>query len=287
MNDLLLHATTQHQQRALTESKPQALIVSGKMGAGKQTLALSIAAEVLGVADPRLHPYFLSVVPEKLHIGIDEVRKVRDFLSRRTTGEGMIRRIVLIPDAHTMTVEAQNAVLKTLEEPPADTMIILTTDDITALKPTIRSRSQQLIMLPVSKELATTYFVGQGYTEKQVQAAYFLANGEMGLLAALLQQATDHPLVAAIAEAKSLLTATKYERLVRIDELGKQKEQLQPLINGLQRVITSGLHQAATSNNQVKAKRFYQISQAVMNAQQQLKQNVNSKLVLSNLFLEM
>lgn len=287
MSELLLHPTTWHQLRALTQSTPQAVMISGKPGAGKQTMALSLAAEVLGVEDSLTHPYFLQVTPEKLHISIAEVRKIRDFMSRKTTGKGTIRRIVLIPDAHTMTTEAQNALLKTLEEPPADTMIILTTSDITALKPTIRSRSQHLITLPVAKESAVEYFSEQGYTEDQVQSAFFLSGGEVGLLAALLSEETDHPLVSAISQAKTLLTAPKYERLVKVDELSKQKEQLEPLLDGLQRVITGGLNQATANDNPIQAKRFYQLSKAVMTAQEQLKRSVNSKLLLTNLFLEM
>lgn len=287
MAELLLHPTTWHQLRALKQSTPQAVMISGKPGAGKQAIALSLASEVLEVEDPLLHPYFLLVTPEKLHIGIDEVRKVRDFLSRKTTGKGTIRRIVLIPDAHTMTSEAQNALLKTLEEPPADTMIVLTTSDITALKPTIRSRSQHLITLPVAKENAVEYFTELGYTEDQVQTAFFLSGGEVGLLAALLSEETEHPLVGAISRAKTLLQAPKYERLIKVDELSKQKEQLEPLLDGLQRVITGGLNQATAADNPLQAKRFYKLSKVVMTAQEQFKQNTNSKLLLTNLFLHM
>lgn len=287
MAELLLHTTTKHQLQALAQATPQAVMISGKAGAGKQAMALSLAAEVLGVDDPPTHPYFLLVAPEKLHVSIDDVRKIRDFLSRKTTGMGTIRRIVVVSDAHTMTSEAQNALLKTLEEPPADTMIILTTSDITALKPTIRSRSQHLITLPIDLEHAIEYFTNHGYTEDQIQTAFFLSGGEIGLLAALLADQSEHPLVSAISEAKQLLTTTKYERLVRVDELSKQKEQLEPLLSGLQRVVTSGLRQAASGDNPAQTKRFYDLSNAVLVAQDQLKQSVNAKLLLTNLFLAM
>jgi hypothetical protein len=51
--------------------------------------------------------------------------------------------------------------------------------------------------------------------------------------------------------------------------------------------VNSGLGQATASDNQPRAKKFYNLSQVVMTAQDQLKQNVNAKLLLTNLFLGM
>ncbi len=60
------------------------------------------------------------------------------------------RRVVILNDAHRMTTEAANALLKTLEEPPAQALIVLITDSPGTLLPTIRSRCQQIRFFPLN-----------------------------------------------------------------------------------------------------------------------------------------
>ncbi len=96
-----------------------------------------------------LYEYPLSVMPYRGAIPIAYVaarkgwkftRPIQHFLSVRSMFEG--KKIVIIDDAHKMTAEAQNCLLKTLEEPPADSMLILITSDKQALFQTIISRCQ-------------------------------------------------------------------------------------------------------------------------------------------------
>ncbi len=157
MTDLLLHPATRYELQALILAKPHAVLITGNRGAGKNAVANELIAKILGKMANKPENVLRIEIIEK-GIGIDEIRRIRDYTSRKTIGTQEIRRVILIIDAHTMTAEAQNALLKTLEEPPADTMIVLTTDDLTALKYTIRSRAHQLHVLPVSLQAATEYF---------------------------------------------------------------------------------------------------------------------------------
>lgn len=79
-----------------------------------------------------------TIIEEGTTIGIDAVRPIAPLLSIRPVAGK--RRAVIIRRAHTMTVEAQNALLKTLEEPPQEAIIILETDHPETLLPTILSR---------------------------------------------------------------------------------------------------------------------------------------------------
>lgn len=73
-------------------------------------------------------------------IGIDEIKRLQKKLFLKPyKGQN---KAVIIPQAHTLTTEAQNALLKVLEEPPLHTVIILTTEKKDALLPTIQSRCQ-------------------------------------------------------------------------------------------------------------------------------------------------
>ncbi len=73
-------------------------------------------------------------------IGIEEVRQIQHFLSRKPIQSD--QNIVVIHQAHLLTVPAQNALLKTLEEPPGNSLIYLVTDFPDQLLPTVLSRVQ-------------------------------------------------------------------------------------------------------------------------------------------------
>ena len=97
-----------------------------------------------------------------------------------------------------MTTEAQNALLKSLEEPPADTVIILTATSLRALLPTITSRTQHLrLETPALEAFADIFFTGL-LRGSNIQHAYRLSGGLPGLMSVLLESDETHPLVAAV-----------------------------------------------------------------------------------------
>lgn len=89
---------------------------------------------------PFAHPDILVFISQKPHLGIELVRDLKRNLSRKPYQAK--ERLVFIPEAEKLTLEAQNALLKTLEEPPKNTFIILTLSRKEALLPTILSRAQ-------------------------------------------------------------------------------------------------------------------------------------------------
>lgn len=94
------------------------------------------------------HPDCCVVMPEatgqsgRMTITIEQIRRLTDFLRLAAGHDGW--RIAVVDQAHSMTRQAQNALLKSLEEPPAQTLILLTTPLPSALLPTIRSRCRRL-----------------------------------------------------------------------------------------------------------------------------------------------
>lgn len=84
------------------------------------------------------NPDLLIIDPEK-SIKIDQIRQIQTFLSKKSWRSGK-QKTIIMKNAHLMTPQAQNAFLKTLEEPPANSEIILTTNNKTALIDTIISR---------------------------------------------------------------------------------------------------------------------------------------------------
>lgn len=284
MKGIVMHPVTEHQFQAVVMASPQAVLITAPEGSGKKTIARKLSQTLLGGktgADPNI----LEILPET-SITIDQIRQIKDFIKHRTVGQGELRRAVLVLNAHTMSDEAQNALLKTLEEPPEDTVIILTASGVSQLKPTVRSRCLLLNIMPLSEQMATKHFAAS-HDSQNITTAYYTSDGRIGLMTALLEGGQEHGLVGAIAEAKRLLKLTAFERLAEVDVLTKDKDHLSLVLEGLDRVATSGLRQAAANQDQKSTKRFYNLSRSIQSAKVAMAKNANSKLVLTDLFLNL
>lgn len=135
--------------------------------------------------------------------GIDDIREVQKYLTLTVPGSSDVRRIVIIEHIDNLGHEAQNALLKTLEEPPLDTVLIITYARDAYLLPTIHSRLQNIRVLPATQAMAGDYF--KNVPEKEFLKAFFISNGQPGLLFALLNHEANHPLIEAIERARKLL----------------------------------------------------------------------------------
>lgn len=114
-------------------------------------------------------------------VAVDDIRKVIPFL-RMTASKEDGWRIVIIDDADTMNRNAQNAILKVLEEPPENTVLMLICHRLGAMIPTIRSRTQLLQFQTVSQEHFRELLEMQGYNldQDQFDTLYHLSNGSIG-----------------------------------------------------------------------------------------------------------
>lgn len=152
-----------------------ALLFEGEHGIGKATLAFHLAWNILSskkgeLLQPECHSITWRQMmqgshPGLLHISrrfdlktqkfktgvlIDDVRDIMHFLNKTSQDDGW--RIVIIDPADDMNRNAANAILKTLEEPPAKALFIIITHSLGRLLPTIRSRCQQISLRPLSDD---------------------------------------------------------------------------------------------------------------------------------------
>lgn len=117
------------------------LSFSGKEGTGKKLVALSFLRELLGISESdyiRKNPDLFLIEKEDEMIKADDIRALINFSGIKSYLGG--KKAVLIDNAENMNKNAQNALLKILEEPPKGEFIILITKDFEELLPTIRSR---------------------------------------------------------------------------------------------------------------------------------------------------
>ena len=170
-------------------------LISGAPGSGKRTLARLLAAAAICRESERpclrcencrkvlqnSHPDVITVDdPEKKTVSVALIREARtDIYVRPNEAE---RKIYLFPRAQDMTVEAQNALLKVLEEPPQYGVFLLMADQPESLLPTVRSRCVELKMLPLPENLLRKTLM-QEFPEAQpegVSAAVIRSGGFLG-----------------------------------------------------------------------------------------------------------
>ena len=151
------------QARAVQGRVPHAVMLLGASGVGKRCAAGWIARLRLGIGDPGRLPHYPFVPPahadlrwlsppeDKHSIGIEQIRELVADLSLTSFAGG--GKVAVIEPANAMTANAANSLLKTLEEPPGDALIILVTDKTGRLPATIFSRCQRInIAIPPESE---------------------------------------------------------------------------------------------------------------------------------------
>ncbi|HVW23470.1 MAG TPA: AAA family ATPase [Candidatus Saccharimonadales bacterium] len=283
MTKLVLHRNTAQGLQAFVQGNNHALLIVGASGSGRSSLAQALATRLLDIADEKLdqHPYVRILRPEAgKTFGIEDVREIEHFLQLKVPGAAATNRIVIIEEAHELGTEAQNALLKTLEEPPAGSRLILTSISTLALLPTITSRTQILHALAPPKNDLESYFLEEGFQQTEIERAYQISGGLPGLMKALLSQA-DHPLLPAIEKARELLQQTTFERLNQVDELAKNRQLTDDVLFVLQHMAELGLQAA----NGKAAKRWQTVLKASYEAAEALSASGQTKLVLTNFML--
>lgn len=284
--ELILHERTRQAIDALLENPQHAVIITGRPGSGKASIARKIAAELLGIPLDKLDSYQYAKIlgDSDESITIESIREVQHFMSRKTAGHAGIARVALIIDAGRMAMEAQNALLKTLEEPPEDAVIIMTAKDEQSLLTTVRSRSLTLPVTTPGKDALHEYFAEQGYEQTDINRALLMSGSLPGLMSALLTQDTNHPLVKAAETARNILRLDTFARLALIDTLAKQKELTGNVLFILQQMAELSL---ADSTKNVPAQKQWRtvLSQAYAAEQTLVTTNATPKLVLTNLML--
>ena len=145
---------------------PHGLLIQGPGGCGEPLLAEYLVRQILSLEDDRPareipHPDLRWVATEDAaFIVVDQVRAISDFLVQRP--QRGPRKLVVIDEAERMNPNAANALLKSLEEPPEESFVVLVTSASERLLPTVRSRCQSIVVQAPDDETATQWLVEQG-----------------------------------------------------------------------------------------------------------------------------
>jgi len=187
--------------RIAADKLHHALLIQGPSGLGKSNFTLQFAQLLLCKARQghkvcghcqscllnaaNTHPD-LHVVESDKQIGVDQIREAIKKLVSSAHMSGA--KVLIIYDAHTMTESSANALLKTLEEPTANTFLLLTTDKPERLLPTIKSRCEKLALPLPSLDLTLAWVKTQYDTDIDINFARLFSSRPLALLAELQEE---------------------------------------------------------------------------------------------------
>jgi DNA polymerase-3 subunit delta' len=300
-------------KRAQQNKLPQALLLTGQAGLGKELFAQQIIKTLLcenGIAkqqpcnncrscnliNAQTHPDYYALHPEEAGKAI-KIDVVRDLIARlQQSAQYHTYKIALISPADLLNKAAANALLKTLEEPTAKTLIILVTDQISSLSATIRSRCQMINFTTPNIDIAATWL--SDHAPKNIDVRQILRLTENSPLRALelteennfAQQQTiiKELLALALHTTQPMKLITAWVKLPIENIIHEMKNLAFDLIR-----LKSGISQLramehVTTLNKIAAnvnqqKLFHYLDEVYRLQQQMLLTNLNQQLLLENL----
>lgn len=222
----------EHIQNAITSNKvSHAYIINGERNAGKEFIARIFAMTLQcekGGTDPcnechsckqalsHNHPDIVYISHEKPNtIGVEDIRgQINNDIGIKPYSSP--RKIYIMNEGEKMTPQAQNALLKTLEEPPEYAVILILTDNVEALLPTVISRCVVLNMKPVSDNLVKKYLMEElSVPDYKANICVSFARGNIGK-AKLLASSEEFEKV-----KDEAITLVKYINDMEINEIVK------------------------------------------------------------------
>ena len=231
----------------IKRSISHAYILAGDKGIGKSKIAREFAMELIcekhtGCGEcPACRQFLADAYPDffymdadgKESIGIDRIREniVNDVSIRPYHGKV---KIYIIDEADKMTVGAQNALLKTIEEPPEYVVILLLVRNMSLLLETIRSRCIKLLLSAVSNDRIKSWLVEKGISEDVATVVASYSNGAPGIAKVMAESEDFAGMYNQNVEfLKKISEASINDILLFIEELKKRTGGFKDFINFL------------------------------------------------------
>lgn len=142
-------------KRKINDSFSHANLIVGNDGIGKSIVAKYLASTIMEKKEWKDAIDIVKYYPSSNSFGVDDVRNIIDEVNKKPY-EGN-KKVLILYKCDKLTVQAQNALLKTIEEPPKGVYLILLSDSLETILDTIQSRCQVYKLTPLSKEEILNY----------------------------------------------------------------------------------------------------------------------------------
>lgn len=260
----------------------------GREGIGKKKIAKEFAKSILCLGEEKEqnqcksclefdtdnHPDFTIIQPEGNSLKIDQIREWQTKVAERPIISK--KKVYLIDDSDKMTTEAQNALLKTLEEPPEFVIILLIGSNESAFLTTIRSRCMILHFQPIPEEEIRNYLRVQEHRENISDTWLKTCQGSIGKAIELNGK------IELYQKAEQLIQSIKQENVLTLWQkaqfLMENKDQIEGLLDYMNVLLLS------------LAKEDYHYARGIEiieNTKKRLKSNGNYDMSIDNLILQM
>jgi len=266
-----------------------AYLFSGPEHTGKFTVAFDFAKRLVGETEGLNTEIFIAepeVVEKnkarkKLDIKIEKIKELQRYLSLSSTGK---YRVAIIDDANRMNKNAQNALLKTLEEAEAGITVIMVSQDDRKILPTIVSRSQKIKFGTVGRE-ALEEHIPEGQENKESILSWSL--GRPGFLMNLVNNKEDVAFrQESFLELKNLFDQNSADKFILAEKMSKDGEAAKQKIN-LWIIFLRDRLFFRNYRPDIPSQKIFNLIEAAEKSLALIREtNANVRLILENLFLE-
>ncbi len=203
-----------------------AYLFVGKNGIGKGLVAKAFASHIMndqdkGLVEQNKHPDFKLWETDKKSIGVAIIRSMQEGLFLSPTQSK--RKVVMINEGEKLTTQAQNALLKILEDPPEETTFIILVESLSKLLPTIISRCQIVRFAPLDHKSILNIVDTTNLGKAEEKLLLYLGKGSINDVNQILAEVRLHNVISDLNEVISYLNDRKeYELYKKIEKLVKQ-----------------------------------------------------------------
>jgi DNA polymerase III delta prime subunit len=231
------------------------------------------------IIESRSVPYFaVDVKEDKKSIGVDDVKEFKEYLSLKADIDGSYTRFVVVHSAEFLTREAQNALLKIIEELPTRTILLLIVNDKSKILETINSRCFRIKILPVEFNKAEVYAKNQSVERDVFKRSYLMSEGRSSVFLDLMM-GNSNDTENIIDYVKKFISSDIYQRQIIVRDYTKNYDN-DSFIKSIQLVSKTSMRIAKKIEDKHKWKSILEKS---IIAEERLNHNVSSKLVLLSL----
>ena len=166
--------------RCLKNTLSHAHLIAGEDGIGKSKLANILAKFILNGDLDREYVDIINYSSEKSSFGVDDVRDIIEEVYKKPFEKD--KKVIIIHEGNKLTIQAQNALLKTIEEPPKGVYIIILCESLELILDTIKSRCEIYKLKPLTKSELYEYIKIKkfNYDENEIKSAIAFSEGVPG-----------------------------------------------------------------------------------------------------------